>query len=266
MLFLIKLPPVWGALLAVFLSLAFTSALFVITHIFLRGKRPIEYKTIAQQMALRIGTMHALVMALVFSTLTGELKNLYNLSDAEAMSAANIYYILRNDRSDEATRLRSLIPIYLKTVIEKDWKALSQLPHQLPAWELITQMQAINFEWKPETSSAKMLKSYVFNNLNTMAENRNKRVIEWQAPTLPPVFWVIAFSGYFLTLLPYLKVELNKRRLFLICAYAIMIGLLFYGIAVLDKPFLSRVIKPVSFEVMYNDISKDAFIPPLKGK
>ena len=116
MLFLIKLPLVWGALFAVFLSLAFTSALFVVTHIFLRGKRPIEYKTIAQQMALRIGTMHAFVMALVFS----ELKSLNDLSDAEAMSAANIYYTLKHNQSDEATRLRALIPIYLKTVIEKD--------------------------------------------------------------------------------------------------------------------------------------------------
>ena len=264
MLFLIKLPPVWGGLLAVFVSLAFTAALFIIVHIFLRGKRPTEYKNIAQQMALRIGTMHALVMALVFSTLNGDLKNLNDLSDAEAMSAANIYYTLKHNQSDEATRLRVLIPIYLKTVIEKDWEELSEMPFKLPAWDLIAKMQKINFEWKTTNSSDEMLRGYVFENLNTMADNRNKRVIEWQAPTLPPVFWVIAFSGYFLTLLPYLTVELNTRRLFLISAYAIMIGLLFYGIAVLDKPFLSRVIKPVSFEVMYDNISKDALSPQHK--
>ena len=266
MLFLIKLPPVWGGLLTVFVSLAFTAALFIITHIFLRGKRPTEYKNIAQQMSLRIGTMHALVMALVFSTLNGELINLSDLSDAEAMSAANIYYSLKHNQSDEATRLRALIPIYLKTVIEKDWEELSQMQYKLPAWELISKMQKINFEWATTNASDEMLNGYVFNNLNTMADNRNKRVIERQAPTLPTVFWVIAFSGYFLTLLPYLTIELNTRRLFLICTYAIMIGLLFYGIAVLDKPFLSRVIKPVSFEVMYNDISKDSLSSPLEEK
>jgi hypothetical protein len=32
-------------------------------------------------------------VALVFSILTGELMKLNNLSDAEAMSAANIYYV-----------------------------------------------------------------------------------------------------------------------------------------------------------------------------
>ena len=266
MLFLIKLPLVLGAFIAVLLCLAFTCALFVTAHIFLRGKRPKEYKTIAQQMALRIGTMHALVVALVFSTLTGELKNLNNLSDAEAMSAANIYYILRNNQNEEAARLRSLIPIYLKTVIEKDWEELSRMPYKLPAWELIAKMQGINFDWKTTNSSDEMLKGYVFNNLNTMADNRNKRAIEWQAPTLPPIFWVIAYLGYILTLVPYLSVELNKRRLFLVCGYAIMMGIMFYGIAVMDKPFLSRAIKPVSFEVMYNNISKDAPSSPLEMK
>ena len=260
MLFLLKLPPVLGTVVAVLLTLAFTSVLFIIAHIFLRGKRPLEYKTIAQQMALRIGTMHALVMALVFSTLTGDLKSLNDLSDAEAMSAANIYYILRNNNSEEAIELRSLIPIYLKTVIEKDWEELSKMPYKLPAWGIITKMQAINSSWRPTNPSDQMFKSYIFNNLNTMAENRNKRVIEWQAPTLPPVFWVIAFSGYILTLLPYLTVELNRRRLFLVGAFAIMMGFMFYGIAVLDKPFLSRAIKPVSFEVMYHNISKDALL------
>ena len=261
MLFLIKLPPAMGAVVAVGLTLASTCVLFIAVHIFLRGKRPQEYKTIAQQMALRIGTMHALVMALVFSTLTGDLKSLNDLSDAEAMSAANIYYILRHNDSEEATNLRSLIPIYLKTVIEKDWEELSRMPYKLPAWELITKMQAINSNWIPANSSEKMLKGYIFNNLNTMADNRNKRVIEWQAPTLPPVFWVIAFSGYILTLLPYLTVELNRRRLFLVGAFAIMMGFMYYGIAVLDKPFLSRAIKPVSFEVMYKNISEDALLP-----
>jgi hypothetical protein len=43
-------------------------------------------------------------------------------------------------------------------------------------------------------------------------------------------------------------------------------GFMFYGIAVLDKPFLSRVIQPVSFEVMYNDMSKDASVSPLEEK
>jgi hypothetical protein len=266
MIFLIKLPPVLGVFIAVLLSLAFTCALFVTAHFFLRGKRSNETKTFAQQMALRIGSMHALVVALVFSILTGELMKLNNLSDAEAMSAANIYYILRDNQSEEAARLRSLIPLYLKTVIEKDWEALSEIPHDLPAWELITKMQGLTLNWKTTTSSEEMLKGYVFDNLNTMAENRNKRVIEWQAPDLPTVFWAIAFSGYILTLLPYLSVELIKRRFLLVCGYAIMIGIMFYGIAVLDKPFLSRVVKPTSFEVMYNDISGGSPSPAFEEK
>lgn len=258
MIFLLKLPPILGTFIAVLISLTFTCVLFITAHIFLRGKRPDETKVFAQQMALRIGTMHVLVVALVFSILTGELIKLYNMSDTEAISAAKIYYILKDSQAEEAARLRPLIPLYLKTVIEKDWEELSEMRNNFPAWELIVKMQGIVLNWKTATSSDKLLKDFVFDNLNTIAESRFKRMIEWQVPNLPTIFWVIAFSGYILTLLPYLSVELSKRRLLLTCGYAIIIGIIFYGIAVLDKPFLSRMIKPTSFEVMLNDISADS--------
>lgn len=73
MMFILKLPPVLGALTAVLMSLAFTLVLFIAAHLLLRGKRPDQTRTFAQQMALRIGTIHALVVALVFSILTGGL-------------------------------------------------------------------------------------------------------------------------------------------------------------------------------------------------
>ena len=257
MTFLLKFPPVLGSLVAVFITLAFTCALFITTHIFLRGKRPDQTRTFAQQMALRIGTMHALVMALVFGSLTGELMKLHNMSDAEAISASNIYFILEGNPAEEAVRLRSLVPLYLKAVIEQDWEKLSHTPHDLPAWEHFNKMEQINLNWKTTSSSDEMLKGVIFENLNSMAENRKKRVIEWQAPNLPNVFWAIAILGYILTLLPYLSVELSKFRLILICGYAIMMGIMFYGIAVLDRPFMSRAIKPAAFEVMLNGISAD---------
>ena len=251
--FLLKLPPLSGSLVAISLILVCTWVLLIGSHIFFGGKRPKEMKTYVQQMAVRIGTMHALVVALVFSILTGELKKLHTLSDTEAISAANIYFVLKGNQSKEAAELRSLIPIYLKTVLEKDWKVMSRKPHDLPAWKLIGKMQETTLNWKISTRTDEMLKGYVFDNLNTMAENRNKRIIEWQAD-LPPVFWVIAILGYFLTIIPFLVIELNKRRFLVVSCYATIIGILFYGISVLDKPFSSGAIKPTSFQVMYSDI------------
>jgi hypothetical protein len=203
---------------------------------------------------MRIGTMHALVVALVFGVLTGELIKLQNTSDSEAISAANIYFILAGSPSKEAVKLQNLVPDYLHAVIEKDWVELAEMPHDLPAWKIIAQMQKITLNWNTKTAPEEMLRKYVFENLNTMAENRNTRIIERQAPDLPTIFWGIAIIGYILTIIPYLSLEFDKRRFLLISCYAIMIGVIFYGIAVLDKPFLSRAVKPSSFEAMYTDI------------
>jgi hypothetical protein len=270
MTFLLQLPTLLGAIIAALISLAITAGLVIAAHLLFAGKRPDKTLTFVQQMALRIGTMHALVVALVFSILTGELIKQYSHSDVEALSAANIYYILSDASTEPAVTIRDLIPIYLKTVIEQDWQVFSQRPHELPAWKLISRMQRLTLDWHPTSQSENMIKHYVFDNLNIMAENRNKRVIEWQAPNLPSIFWGIAIGGYILTLVPYLCVELTRIRLFLVCCYGAIIGLMFYGISVLDNPFKGRAIQPAPFEVMYNDITssqaRDPAVLPNDGK
>ncbi|MBT8332095.1 MAG: DUF4239 domain-containing protein [Deltaproteobacteria bacterium] len=226
----------------------------MIVHILFRGKRTEFTRTFAQQMALRIGTMHALVVAFVFSSLTGQLIELYQMSNTEAISAANVYWALKNNQTPEAVELRKLIPDYLQTVVEKDWKAPYKSPQNLPAWELITRMKEIVAKWRPSASADEIIRNHVFNNINTVAENRDRRIIERVAPNLPLVFWLIAIIGYLLSLVPYLTVEHSKLRFTLVCCYAIIIGLLFYGIAELDNPYLGQVIHPTAFEVKLQEI------------
>ena len=74
-------------------------------------------------MALRIGTMHALVVALVFSSMISQVIDQDQMSNTKAISAANVFWALKNNQAPEAVELRELIPDYLQTVIEKDWKA-----------------------------------------------------------------------------------------------------------------------------------------------
>ena len=254
MSFFIKLPPIIGPIVFALISMAITSAIFTGARYFFRMQRTESTRVFAQQMALRIGTMHALVVALVFSVLTGQLIKLHHTSDTEAISAANIYWTLQNSVAPEADELRKLVTDYLQTVIEKDWEALSGSPHDLPAWRIIAKMQAIVTKWNPSASADEIARNYIFKNINTIAESRDIRVIQRMAPNIPDIFWFIAIVGYFLTLVPYLTVEHSKFRFLLILCYATMIGILFYGIAVLDNPFLGRVIHPTSFEVVLHEI------------
>lgn len=266
MTILLEINPFLGAFIASLIFILGTGILALTVHLFFRRRRPKEFTPFVNQICLRIGTIHALLVAFVFGVLTTELFKLQNASDSEAISAANIYFTLIDNPSEEAVKLRNLIPIYLQTVIKKDWIELSKTPNDLPAWNIITQMQKITLSWNTVTVSEEMLRRYVFENLNTIAESRNIRIIERQAPNLPLIFWVIAIMGYILTILPLFSIELDKRRFLLICCYAIIIGTIFYGIVLLDKPFLSRAVKPNSFEVMYNDVTSMALSSSLRTR
>ena len=243
-----------GSLVSVAAAIFITVILFIGGHFLLNGKRPEKIPTFVQQVVLRVGTIHALVVALVFSSLAGDLHQLKYQADQEAISAANIYFALQEFENEEAVRIKSLIPTYMATVITQEWKELSYKPHNMPAWEIIKELRGTTLAWQTTTPSETMLKTYIFNKLNEISEYRNKRLIEWRVG-LPTIFWIIAFGGYLLTILPFLSVRLSKLRLLLICAYATIIGITFYAIAALDNPFASQMLQPISFEIMYGEIS-----------
>ena len=85
-------------------------------------------------------------------------------------------------------------------------------------------------------------------------ELRIRRLYAWYREEIPVIFWVIAVAGFILTLVPYLTVDLTKFRFFLINCYASMIGITFYGIILLNNPFLSGLVAPTPYEMIYKEI------------
>ena len=254
MTYFFKAPPYIGPILFALIFVAINGVICLGVHLLFREKRTAVTLNFTHQMAMRIGTMHALVVALVFAALTSQLLSLHRVSDTEAISAANVYWTLKDVETPEAAELRELITKYLETVIEKDWEALTFSPHNLPAWEILAQMQSIITTWQPSELVNDKTIDYVFNHTNIIAEKRDQRIIERMSPNLPLVFWLIAVLGYFLTLIPYLSVAHSNLRFFLMMCFAFMFGLVFYGLVVLDNPFQSQIIQPTPFEITLHEI------------
>lgn len=61
-------------------------------------------------------------------------------------------------------------------------------------------------------------------------------------------------AGFILTLVPYLTVELTKFRFFLINCYAYMVGITFYGIILLNNPFMNGLVAPTPYEMIYHEM------------
>ena len=127
-MFLLKLHPAFGSVIAILSFMAFTSALFIIAHILLGGRRPNQTKPFAQQMALRIGTLHALIIALVFGALANDYIDLEKTLDTEAAAVGSVYMALTKIQTGDTEKIRNQFVLYLKDVIDKEWGQTPERP------------------------------------------------------------------------------------------------------------------------------------------
>jgi len=270
MLFFLKLHPILGSLIAILSFMAFTSALFIIAHIFLGGRRPNQTKTFAQQMALRIGTLHALIIALVFGALANDYIDLEKTLDNEAAAVGSVYAALRNIQTVDTVRIQDQLALYLNDVINKEWELTSESPLSTSTGQILFAIIKNLENWQTSLPFEEKIKNYSIDKMLKINEMRVKRLYGWYREDVPIIFWIIAVVGFMLTLFPYLSVELTKFRLILVNCYSSMVGITFYGIILLNNPFMCGLVAPTPHQMVYEQIisfssSNDARLPELNN-
>ena len=270
MLFFLKLHPILGSLIAILSFMAFTSALFIIAHIFLGGRRPNQTKTFAQQMALRIGTLHALIIALVFGALANDYIDLEKTLDNEAAAVGSVYVALRTIQTVDTVRIQDQLALYLNDVINKEWELTSESPFSTSTGQILFAIIKNLENWQTSLPFEEKIKNYSIDKMLKINEMRVKRLYGWYREDVPIIFWIIALVGFTLTLFPYLSVELTKFRLILVNCYSSMVGITFYGIILLNNPFMCGLVAPTPHQMVYEQIisfssSNDARLPELNN-
>ena len=270
MLFFLKLHPILGSLIAILSFMAFTSALFIIAHIFLGGRRHNQTKTFAQQMALRIGTLHALIIALVFGALANDYIDLEKTLDNEAAAVGSVYAALRNIQTVDTVRIQDQLALYLNDVINKEWELTSESPLSTSTGQILFAIIKNLENWQTSLPFEEKIKNYSIDKMLKINEMRVKRLYGWYREDVPIIFWIIAVVGFMLTLFPYLSVELTKFRLILVNCYSSMVGITFYGIILLNNPFMCGLVAPTPHKMVYEQIisfslSNDARLPELNN-
>lgn len=270
MLFFLKLHPILGSLIAILSFMAFTSALFIIAHIFLGGRRHNQTKTFAQQMALRIGTLHALIIALVFGALANDYIDLEKTLDNEAAAVGSVYAALRNIQTVDTVRIQDQLALYLNDVINKEWELTSESPLSISTGQILFGIIKNLENLQTSLPFEEKIKNYSTDKMLKINEMRVKRLYGWYREDVPIIFWIIAVVGFMLTLFPYLSVELTKFRLILVNCYSSMVGITFYGIILLNNPFMCGLVAPTPHKMVYEQIishssSNDARLPELNN-
>ena len=188
-MFLLKLPLLIGFLITILISVALTSILFIAVHRILRGRRSNITTAFAQQMALRIGTLHALIIALVFGVIATEYVDLQKSVDIEAASIASLYIALSSINTDDSEKIRNQIVIYWEDLINNEWEHVTKRPLSESTGQHLFEILRSLRNWRVSHPYEEKIKNSAIDLVFEINETRILRLYAWHREEIPMIFW-----------------------------------------------------------------------------
>lgn len=144
---------------------------------------------------VRIGILHALIVALAFTEVKQNEMHARQLVAEEAVTVANVFYDL--ERFDAAATLpaRQQLVRYARDVVQGDWPALAARGRlSEDAWESWRALLEAVLALEPGDRRQTLIHARLVENAWKLEEQRQRRGSDAQV-TPHPVFWFIAIAG-----------------------------------------------------------------------
>ncbi len=159
-------------------------------------------------------------------------------------------------RDELHTRLRD----YTRFVIEKAWPAQRRGEIAEGGGRMLDEFQSVLFANEPTTESQRLLQAEALKTFNLLVEFRRQRT-EAVDQGVPGVIWAVILLGGALTILSSFcfQVKELKFHLLLTTGLAVMIGLLVFLIAALDRPYLGGVsVEPTAYQIVLDRVINES--------
>jgi len=209
---------------------------YAIARFFLHPHTSEETEALSGSIVFRMGLLHGLILALIFSQELTDLVDVRNTSAKEAAAAADIFYDL--DRYDPvASRsLRHSLAEYVHTVIHEEWGMLSQGQLSQRAWDLWEEVYMGVLDLAPESLRHESLRARMLQDIETISESRYVRGADSNSG-VSGLFWFIAVLGTVFIVLPYFVFSARKVNLLLLLTFAVYNALVVYTIFAMSNPY-----------------------------
>ena len=202
---------------------------------------------------VRMGTLYALILALVFAQEFADYMGVKDTTNNEAAAIGIVYYGLAKFDSQTTEEIRRTVVRYVQTVIEEEWLMLSQKKLSDKAWNHYRNVKMKILLLKPKNLLQKDLRSQIIHDWDIVGRSRIERKVA-ASHAVPAFFVVLCVGGFLLVMLPYFAFSPKFANLFLIAVHASFNGLIIYFILTIANPFsLSLAVEPTVLETLMNE-------------
>ena len=209
-----------------------------------------DLKSAAAWGGLRIGTIHALILALVFTNIFREYNDLNETIENEALAIEQLYRELERIDSEETHAVQRQLTSYIRMVIDQEWPILANDGRLDAADQLVSDIRQnlINLSQAGEHAAVVAALMHDIKDVENMRGQRGFDTVE----SIPTVFWIITILGFALTSVCFFTHRATPVHCAILAMFAAINGAVLYSIIALTHPFVGGgAVAPTALETVF---------------
>jgi hypothetical protein len=207
-----------------------------------------DHKGLAMSVLGVVATVNSLLLA--FSAVS--VWDAYQDADAAVMEEANTVGALARDlavfATPNAAEARAALRQYAEVVVSDEWQSMQRGQASQKAWDQFDDLFRTVATLETGTTRQETWMQEIFLRTNELLKQRRTRLYSAQSE-VPGTLWVVVLIGTTLCMLTTYVLPPTRFHAAMIGALALSIGLVFYFIAAMDRPFAGKEsISPAPFQ------------------
>lgn len=233
---ILQLPGWLGGVLAMLATIAASVLPFVLIRGWLSDELPTRTRDVVETVAIRIGTVHGLILALVFAEAQSAHTSLQQDVSKEVATIEHIALQLNQWNGPEEDALRKQLAAYIAAVLQSEWQPSTRLNGSREAGRAYNDLDAGILNLKAETPQQQSLRARMIANMDDLQDDRKARLSLFHRG-LPSLFWWMALTGFGIIVGCFLVFPVTPVHVAILSVYGAYTGLALYFILALSHPY-----------------------------
>lgn len=238
-----------GAGFVLFTVALVLTSYFVTRRLLMPGAEGDRTHDVAASVAVRIATLHALILGLVYAQELDDYKSVRGVLTEEAVAVSDVYNDARRYGGAVIQPVQQGLARYLKIVVDQEWQRLGAKKGLSPeAWQEWEGVYGRILDLSPVTEREKFLSQRMKVRITDVARHRQLR----QANSMgrfAGLFWGPALIGLILVAAPFYVYRPTRTHVVLLSLFGAYSGVIFFFIFAFANPFSAPgKLEPKPFE------------------
>jgi hypothetical protein len=192
---------------------------------------------VAKAVAIRTGTVHALILALVFAEAQSTHTNLRQQVSKEVTAIEDVALHLDQWNGPEEDALLNQLADYVKAVLQTEWKVTLRPNGSQAARQAYNNLDVAILDLPADTPRQRSLRDRMIADMDTLQEHRRDRLSLFHLG-IPALFWWMAVAGFAVTVVLFFVFPETPLHIAMLAVYGAYTGLVLYFILALSHPYL----------------------------